>query len=359
MKNGTITPQGQTAITVQIAGMKAPDTRMVQGPGTTTINTLTGENHYIYVLKSDAEGTVIYGETLKPAEVAGQTLGEGETMYFPDDSRIYILANIPSDVTNYTWDKVANLAAIKALTSTITYDQAGPVNTDLTAPAMSNFDGEPVAVGDPVSGLATANVKISPLYARIEFVGVKGLNHIESFDVAGVYLDNYYSVFSMTGEAKGSLHSNGSAKTFPAGWFGDAGPWNAPTGVTAGPGWAYHAAPAAKVPSIIVELKNLTFKYDNGSGTPTTTAPVITDSRFLTVASYNNKTGGTPYTGQFERGKIYKISLLTFDHVYSDDSNDDNDDVVPDTPNPTSVTLKAVVTVENWAPVELSPNLGE
>jgi hypothetical protein len=361
LKGGESIPDGQSRLVVRIDGLSGGSSRKVEAPGTVSITSLSGTNHYIYVLNSD--NTVEYGEPLDPAKLSsGQTIGEN--MFFANTSKVYVLANIPSNLSAaYTYDQVADFDALKALTSAISY--VAPVaNTDHKNPAMANTTGAPVQVGAATAGVATVSVNIAPLYSRIELESVKGGAHIESFDVTAVYLDNYYSSFTLDGKSAGALKSNGSLTTFAPEWFGDVSTVSSASNIaTAGSGmvWAYNAAPGVKVPTIIVKLENIRYYYDDGNGSPTGSEVVLAGARYLTISDYRTGVGVADpmYSGTFERGKIFKIKPVTFDHVFSNGANPDDDEPLPETPNPDAVQIRATVVVDNWGIQTLYPVLGE
>jgi hypothetical protein len=358
---GTIIPEGEASIVVKIDGI-TPSTRAIEAAASPALGAAALDGtalHYIYVFNAD--DTKRHGEELVISAVTGTGQSIDNGTYFSKDSKIYVLANIPANIALTNLEAVADVAGLEALTSEIIYG-TGAQNVTHSKPAMANTSGEPVALGTVTEGVATVNVNIAPLYSRIEFVRVTGGEHIVSFKVAGVYLENYYDTFTMTGKAvPESSVSNGNETPSLATSFGDETVISSDGSKEAAPAgrWAYHAAPADKVPSLIIKLTDVVFYEDDGNGTPESNELTLSTPRYLKVVDYTtNSNGSIAYTGRFDRGKIFTINALEFDHIFSDDDNGDNDDELPETPDPNSVKISATVTIANWGTQTLYPVLG-
>jgi hypothetical protein len=358
---GTVIPEGEASIVVKIDGI-TPATRAIEAAASPALGAAALDGtalHYIYVFNAD--DTKRHGEELVISAVTGTGQSIDNGTYFSKESKIYMLANIPANITLANLEAVADVAGLEALTSEIIYG-TGAQNVTHSKPAMANTSGEPVGLGSVAGGIATVNVNIAPLYSRIEFVRVTGGDHIVSFKVAGVYLEDYFDTFTMTGKAvPASSVSNGNETPSLTTSFGDETVISSDGSKEAAPAgrWAYHAAPADKVPSLIVKLTDVVFYEDDGSGGVTANEMTLETPRYLKVESYNtNAAGTTAYTGRFDRGKIFTINALTFDHIYSDDDDNDNDDELPETPDPNSVQISATVTIANWGTQTLYPVLG-
>ncbi len=217
-------PEGQTSIVVKISG-PGGGTRFSDTPATTSTTSvsITGGRNYVYVVEGS---TITWQEALTAVPGgAGQTLastaGEGGGQrYFPKTAKIYILANIPASIlAPESFTTMTDIEeAIVAISTTAL--------SDYTKPAMGNVGGTPKSL-DEVLGegtatpTATANVTISPLFTRVELAGVNGGTRMASFTLAGVYLNNYHSSYSMTG-AGSELKDSGKSTTFNlASWLGD------------------------------------------------------------------------------------------------------------------------------------------
>ncbi len=385
-KSAVTPPAEETTISVSLALAGAPETRKEEPAGATNQIDPQLTNGYIFILEGEQ---IIYREPLttltlgaNPATSVGQTstqiVGEGLTpgdaKLFPLSSTVYVLVNYPASIGDPT--RFGTFTELKAATTTIDYN-AG-VNTTYTVPAMANVGGvAAVLVENGVNGddipQAEAVIDIAPLYARVEIGGMmidgttkgglKGGNLVKSFDLVGVYMDNYYRTFDMGGAlVSSSLQDNNQDKTIGSkvatGWFGDYFPgsdaleWDEtsaadPLTPTGGNVWANHIA-GGNIPRIIFEITDLEAyedangngKRDQGEDTP---ADFTSDPKnFITVKSFVDATGKT--ITSFERGKIYKIRSLTFQPSQA-----------TELPNEKDAQITAVVNVVDWVLEEAIP----
>ena len=336
-----VTKDGKVSITVSIPGFGS-STRMAQTPASTMTPAFkTGGTHYVYVLDGEA---VIYSEALTTGgKITLKGIG-GVAESFPKGAEVYVLANIPADIASP--DKLGSMTDITNAVSAISAS-AGGANTDYEHPAMGNVTGAAAKIGEAnASNVASVSVPISPLYARVEIKGIKGSEWISAFTLANVYIDNYYSSFSMIG--KGSVLNNaGTSTSILSKQFGDAvtgGNWTAPsaTPVTAGGSnvWAYHVGPGTLV-KVIFELSSYSaYPAQVSDATKPNTAGAVTTksaTTYVTIGGYSQA------ITSFERGKIYTISPVTFSKTGQ--ANDE--------PNSNLVSIEADITVTNWEPVGL------
>lgn len=335
---------GKASITVKIAGSSS-QTRLPEAPATDLAPTINpGGTHYVYVLTS---GTVVHSEPLTVTEEGQEQALAGGEKRFDRNSSVYILANIPENVTG-TPSSYGSMSAISEAVSAISYLSGGEANLDYTQPAMGNATGTAAQIGQAdISGVATVEVALSPLFSRVELQGIIGGPWVKSFTVKGVYLDDYYSSYSMTG-AGSVLNSLGQASTIPDSQFGDQvadgnGAWevgNGPVTAAEDKVWAYHVG-AGSLVRIIVALDDVIIYKgkDDGDGNTipdTTQMEDQVDGKFVTVTGYSR-----PNFTTFERGYIYSVSPITFDQV-----GEINDDMV---------AITAEVSVKKWVKVSLDP----
>ena len=343
--NGNGGSKDEAQLTIKLSGVvqSAPGTRAVEGQGSTAVGTIQLQNGHIFVI--DALGVVIENEALN---VGQATTGGGQIMTnpVPSDSRVYIIGNIPAGdaatiPTLGTFGAIQT--AVSAISSQTNYRQA----------ALANSDGAPAAITVNAGGTtADVNVSIKPLISRMELVQVKGKANIKSFDVTGVYVDSYHPNFTYVGGFNGTMHSQGSSKTFTqilADGMGDTGTWTATDAATSGifiadpqtgangDVWAYQVASGA-LPRFIIELDNIS--YEDASSAVVT----LTGKHYLTVQSY---TGLGSLT--FERGKIYRIGATNGIEFDEDD--------LGTTPNPTDLQLTVEVSIDEWDLVTPGANL--
>ncbi len=340
---------GEARLIIQLAGLQ-PATRAVEAAGAT--GQLTLVNGHIFVI--NAQGEVIDNAALDVAE-ANVTQGDGQEFprAVPSDSKVYILGNIPSDVTV---SDLTTFELIQEAESAIT----ATANADFKKAALANSDGVAKALGTPteVNGelTATVAVSLSPLFSRLELAQITGGGDITSFKVAGVYLDNYYPSFNLVGGGAGTIWAQGTSETFTGNIGvgnivltaqqiadGEVGLASAAKVVKpAGGVWAHHIG-AGSVPRMIVHLKDVVYRFDTTPDGPSRTYVQRTlPQSYITVTGYDEMTG----ENTFERGKIYQVANLTFN--VSDGSN---------SPNPTDVELTVSVTMLDWVVTGLTPVL--
>ena len=325
---------GQTLATQELVikldlGEESAASRMTTAPGAT--GQLKLNDGHIFVINNT--GSVTQHVVL---DVAAATSATGQTLTTPaaSDSRIYILGNIPSTLTPgsiSTYDQLR--------TTVVNITTAG--QTDYTKALLANSDGQAVMVTSSGTGTATVTVPISPLYSRLELAQVSGGPNIVSFNVTGVFVDRYYSSFTLTGASSGALTNQTQRSDF-TGNIGDTGNW-ASTGAAgsavavAGSGlsWTYHMA-ADDLPRFIIRLANVVYNDSQGQ------QHTLEGTRYITVTGYS---GNAPT--KFERGKIYQIATITF-----------NETNAALTPNPTNVTMNVKTQVVDWVPTPLTPTVG-
>ena len=303
-------------------------TRMITAPGTT--GQLKLNDGHIFVINNT--GSVTQHVVL---DVAAATSANGQTLTTPasSDSRIYILGNIPSTITP------GSLTTYDQIRATVVNMQSAG-QTDYTKALLANADGQAVMVTSTGTGTSSATVQLSPLYSRLELAQVNGGANIVSFTVTGVFVDRYYSSFTLAGASSGTLKNQGTNTDFSDN-IGDAGNW-ASTGAagsaTANPGtgnsWTYHMA-ADDLPRFIVRVTNVVYN-DNG------TQRTLDGTRYITVTGYS---GNAPT--KFQRGRIYQVANVTF-----------NENNAALTPNPTNTTMNVKAQVVDWVPTPLTPTVG-
>lgn len=336
-KDGATTTVSQetTKLTVKISGVAT--TRAVEAPGVAEqLKLVPGAGDvcgHIYVL--NPLGNVLFSVPMIEDDVTSPT-GQEITDECPADASVYILGNIPADV---------NAASLTTLTAIRNAFSAISTQTDYTAVAMANSTGEPVKITVVEKGKAEAKISLSPLVSRMELAQIQAADYVDgsntysivSYKVEGVYIDSYYSQFTMTGAPKGTTYEQ-YIKTDFTGVTGDipSTPLNG-AGTTAvvpeaGKVWA-HQVVSGGLPRFIVHLSDVKYQINDGN------VDTAEEDLYITIAGYKDIT-------EFERGKIYKVGNLSF--TYYD---------LFDTPNPDNLTLTVYVTVEDWVLVDAEPIL--
>ncbi len=336
-KNNNEDVQG-ARLTIKLVGA-VPQTRAIEEPGSIAEGTIGLNDGHIFVV--DQEGDVIHSEALKLNEAytgSGQLLSEGGTgetaKVVASDSRVYVVGNIPT-LESGTVAGLTTFAGIQAAVSALSGQ------TDYSTPALANNDGELAfitvtsqAVGT-TPAQAEVTVQLSPLFARIELSEVEAGGEVDSYKVAGIYVDEYYPSFNLVGEGKGTLWNQennidfgsnvGTADAATGPWVSDANVVIPGEGVV----WAYHVG-AGSVPRFVIHLTDIVVDGD----------PVGED-RYLTVTGYTGLT-----TEAFERGNIYRVGKIEFDETD-----------LGVTPNPKDVNLTVMVDVIEWKEIYLTPSL--
>lgn len=353
-------PEGARLV-VKIEGAAASsETRSVEASASPTGTDVAPSLNkaYVYVIY----GEEVYGEEMDvtAAQDGGYVIGNGKgpdglQMYFPTSSQVYVLGNWPTGIAPAT---LTSWEEIEAAVSAISYTAS--VNTNYKIPAMANAGGVPLTLSnvDEAAHTAEVTVEISPLYSRMELKAIKGGPHMVSYDVTGVWVNNYFNGFTMAGKgvrvtSTGSentpyVHASGSTDfsnvfgdTSTTGWsaVGDPGAMTATAGTDRV--WAYHVG-AGSVATLIVRLDKIKYYLDDGDGNPDVDRGVMekANPHYLVMSGYSNLT-----SGEFERGYIYQIDALEFD------IEDIGEKPV------VGVAITAKVKVNNWKVSALSPEI--
>ncbi len=316
-----------TQLSVKLSGVV--NTLALSSPGSTAANTIQISNGHIFVI--DRLDSVPHHEELNIAKATGT--GQTLTASVATDSRVFIVCNLPPDFP--APHSLDSLNKIKSLTSAITHQ------TDYTKIVLANSDGQPAAIGNPVSGVALVNVSIKPLISRMELVRVVGEPSIKAFTVTGVFVDNYYPSFTFSGGKSGTMFAQGQSTTFNG--IGDTdicvatGSFSLVAAPPGGKVWAHNVA-SGSLPRFIIRLTGV--KYDIGSGVVDLSA----NTYYLTVTGYN-----LPGLTGFERGKIYQIGGPNGIYFTRTD--------LGATPNAVNINIAMELKTEEWVLESLYPNL--
>ena len=301
-------------------------------------NQITIANGYIYVLDGSS---VNYSEPFNALTTGDEITLDGGKKSFPSTSTVFVLANVPSNLT-ISPASLSSMDDIKNAVSEIVYSASGGVNVDYKTPAMGNIGAAVAVIPDASDAtVSTAKLDISPLYARVQIQGLKGGKDaegntwIKDFKLANVYIDNYYSKFSMTGVGS-DLQSAGQNTNTLDSQFGD--PVNMTSAAnTISPTngvWAYHVGPGSLV-HVIFKLSEYTAYNKKADGSPDTAFTTTSTPTYLTVNSYLQSS-----VTEFQRGKVYTISPVVFSKKGQ----------ATDEPNTTDVSIAATITVTDWIP---------
>ena len=308
----------------------------------------------------DANGNTVTAYKLTDPQITAiTTAGTGVkfTNLDPSVKSVYVVANVPSSTLPAT-DFGTNLTAINAKVQSI-YDQqtidAKSVvlaNTGKTA-TSTNAVAAPNDVASNGNAQYKATIVLTPIVSRIQIKEVSVDPTITSFNLAGIYIDNFYQNMSIGGDltsiskapvggvTKFNLSSDGSTPYKTNGQLFDEliSPATTLPLVTNGKVFGYQIFPVAgglsKVPYIILKLTNVV-------GTTRTFASGTT--YYVAVKAY--KDGSNPFT-TFEAGKIYTINSIPVAE----------NNIVTD-PTQSLINVTVNVTIAPWSEKALNPDFG-
>ncbi len=306
------------------------------------------ENGFIYVINSSGVATPYELIVEEAQSSAGQFIGEVAV-----NSTVYIVANIPNS-ENRVFESLSSLNEIKFAESNIS------TQIDYNMVALANRSALPVAVSDADgNGEALVRVNLAPLISRLELTRVTSVaiddynspnynSYITSFEVAGVYVDQFFTSFRWDGTGVG-LYQMGPAPDYGEILSYGMGDETIVSSLydsfyrTADvrPGqyrdrvWAYNVA-SGGLPLLVVKIRKIII--NGGSDTKITLSGQITPVRafdqtfFLSVKRYTGMS-----TATFERGNIYRCYIeFNVNHLkYT-------------RPDPDNVELMVNVKVDQW-----------
>lgn len=283
-----------------------------------------------------------------------KTVGTGVTFTNLDPSvkSVYVVANVS---TLPATAPGTNLTAINGTGQNI-YDQQ---EADAKSVVLANTSKTVVSIGSSTETATNGNAKynasivLTPIVSRIQIASITKDLSITSFNLAGIYIDNFYQNMSIGGElstqikapvggaAKFNLSSDGSTPYKTNGQLFDepVSPATTLALVTSGKVFGYQIFPVAgglsTVPYIILKLTNVvgtTRNFESGT------------TYYVAVKAY--KDGSNPFTS-FDPGKIYTIASIPVS---------ENNIVTDPTQNLINVTVN--VTIAPWTEKALDPDFG-
>lgn len=322
---------GTTQLTIKIKGVAKSVSRAVEAPGTDAPGTIQLEDGYIFVINplGEVEDSSEALDLVAATSAAGQTLASSVA----SDSRVFVIGNIPSDVTVAS---LTTLDEILAATSDIT------LQADYTKATLANINSAPVAITLGATS-AVADVVINPLFSRIELHKIQGgsddTGTITAFTVTGVFLDDYFPEFTFAGGNDGTMFEQDQSTTFAG--IGNTGSWaadGAPLAAVAGANlvWAHNVA-SGGLPRFIIKLTGVKYNPTGGGAEVTLEVP-----HYLTITGYDG-------VDEFVRGNIYRIGA---ENAFTFGPED-----LGLTPNPIDVPLIVKVRILEWVLAELTPQL--
>lgn len=319
--------------------------------------------HYTITDADTDIANTVPGKNIKMSDIVKPNLGEGISISgLPGNiTQVYIVGNYTTTATT-TVPALNTSGSIKGINKhVLKVENQGAfdlVNLYGTAPLVQKNDG--------VAGIDfTASVELKPTVSRIELTELKGDMNIVSFEVEGVFVDNYYSEGNVDGTVVGGsikdwkdasssangVFSNNTEGFYPDvlkptiyDWYttpfastideADEKPSTKPAGV-----WGYNlfaqGGTVSAVPRIVIRLKNVKAKPETGV--------TFSDPQFLTIKGFTN--GSTAVT-KLEPGHIYKIDPVVFHGVD-----------LGTVPNMKPINVNVNITLANWVVTSLKPIL--
>lgn len=254
--------------------------------------------------------------------------------YFTITSTETSATNINSTALTGTGVPIADLpegiSDVYVVGNSTVFNKAGPINSvrnqrinATSQKDIANLNLYGAAKLEYASGNTyTASVVLAPTVARIELSEIKASGIITSFEVAGVFVDNFYSEATVDGTVNSAkLANNGSTVTV----FSDNTPqystalkgtiydWYSPALVSVskvvkledGKSWSYNVfTDSIAIPRIIIRLKNV--KTSPGSGVS------YTGDQFVTVSVLKQEEDASSI---IKSGKIYNKSVTINESV--------------------------------------------
>lgn len=309
---------------------------------------------------TDAAGVIVDYYTISSAatsttniDIAALT-GAGETIQdLPGETKdVYVVGNTTGLPVS------GNISAVKSKLLQV-YSQATITNVNLygmgTIPATPTTPAVPGVSND----LYSVSLTLAPTVARFELTDITATGEITGFEVAGIFVDSYYSQAAIDGTVDvANLKINGTnapafdneTAEYDVALKGAIYDWytiplaavsNVATPAT-GSVWGYNVFAAAgptgsTVPRIIIRLKNITATPASGITFP--------DDQFLTIRGFKN--AGTALE-VIKAGEVYNIGagVFTFDETN-----------LTSVPNISLIDVAVNVTMASWVPVAVTPEL--
>lgn len=336
---------GDNLRTVFLKINNQPVTYAVSSPQTATPVTFTSGNLYF----TNSAGNILKHYTISDAETTDTNIQMSE------------LSNAGAAITNLPLE----VTGVYVVGNTKDLPQTGPISgvqgkllhvTSQTNIETVNLYGKQTTLTPAGENKFRATVSLTPIISRIELGEIKAGGTIESFDVAGIFIDNYYEEATVDGQV-GDVVSNSTETTsftdnsteypkklYPAiyDWYADG---LKSVNKTAAPAngniWAYNLFAGNSVPRMIIRLANI--EVSEGS-TP------INGDRFITIKGF--KHNGVSLS-RLEAGKVYRLGA----GVDGEGKIEIDDEDVQETPNISTIDVSVSIELAKWELVDVTPDI--
>ena len=253
-------------------------------------------------------------------------------------TQVFVVGNIPAGLTV---PAAGNISYVKDLVITVASQADGAAKVDKVT----------LYGAGAVSG-TSATLAVKPIASRVEVARITGGGTIQTYKVAGVFINNYYPNSKLDGtiSASGALVNNANTVANYVGGAGqypstlplydyNAGGLPTMSGLICAPAgkvWAYNVmAPsdaAAVAPRVIIRLTDVVL--NNGYA--------YTADQFLTVKLYN----GATLIPKLDAGKAYNIANIAFTEAN-----------LTGEPETATISVTVTITMTDWTTVTVTPVL--
>lgn len=297
----------------------------------------------------NASGTIVrhYALTDKDSENNNINIKEIEKGKLLQDlpgsiTHVYIAGNTPNLPTS------GNIAAVKAAII--------KVEAQKEMEAINLYGSNALKAPEAPDKPYTCTIELNPTLARVELADITARGAITSFEVEGIFIDNYHSQASVDGTLDvANLKSNGSdvsafnneTSAYPTEL--NQAVYNFYTVALASENnivklkdekkvWGYNlfaSTAGSDVPRIVIRLKNI--KTNNGTE--------IANPQFITIKGLVN--GLEPITG-IKPGEVYSIGAgaLAFDETQ-----------LAPVPNQKTIDVNVSITLATWKTISVTPEI--
>lgn len=304
----------------------------------------------------DASSSTVASYKLTGAQITAIQSGSGFkfTNLDPSVVNVYVVANVHSS----TLPVIAPGTTLTAINNTVQniYDQQ---TANAASVVLANKDKAIVSTGSTTGTASNGNlefkaaIELAPIVSRIQIASITKDGTITGFNLAGIYIDNFYQNMSIGGDLTSIIKATaGNVADFKLSAEGSVTPYKingqlfdeivSPTTTLplapSGKVYGYQIFPVAgglsTVPYIILKLTNVVG----------TTRTFPNTAYYIAVKAY--KDGATSFTS-FEAGKIYTIASIPVSE----------NNIVTD-PTQSLINVTVNVTIAPWTDKALNPDFG-
>lgn len=284
----------------------------------------------------------------------------------PSVKSVYVVANVPSthsDNSVATLPATAPGTALTAINTTVMniYDQQKP---NAESVVLANTSKAVVGIGSTTGNASngnaqfTATVVLTPIVSRIQIAKVSPDATITSFDLEGIYIDNFYQNMSIGGELTIPIKAAaGESAKFKLSVEGAVTPYKA-NGSLFNEGADMEKDPGKVTSELLKPVKVYGYQFFPTS-TGLSTVPYI----ILKITKVVGKTRTFPNSAYYVAVKAYKDgsnSFTTFDpgKIYTIANIIVSENNIVTDPTQSLINVTVNVTIAPWSEKALNPDFG-